>query len=271
MSSFISNQTSETLYAFPVVDDSTDLCSVLTGLGTLSIGQNQIHTIRDLWTFIRLGKHMATRPTSLALGTAFFTQYAVLLQGNSKVNLPNDLKPQNFALGYSEKLDSARSLQVFIVNSSFTKGILFTANTDTSYTIKENGLYDGATARTLLAMFSIGDTLPPGAYLQPGEALNSPNNKYYLLFQKDDNNIVIYDYSLKVKWAPPLRWPISPGIFLMHTDGRLIYSNLAGRIMKEYWSNAAESKPENYWSQAFLRDDGILCTISIPGNKTWNS
>ena len=265
----------ETFYILPLLDDTTILPNVLTGLGTLTCGRVIIRHVKDLWEFVRQSRLLATRTDALEKGTAFFSQYAAHLT-NRGVELPRDLNPLNFEPDYWKSLMDAKTWHVFVINDKMTRAGLFTREGDYEYEVYDDGVWpDGySSSQYMVCPLSIGDTLPSGAYLQPGDIMRSAGGKYLLRYQTDDYNIVIRDGNYDAKWSLPMRMTdevrkkFPEGRLYMQPNGRLIVETKKNGDAHKYWSTHQEG---NYGSFAKLGDDGILRTITPMGKETWSS
>lgn len=108
--------------------------------------------------------------------------------------------------------------------------------------------------------------LGPGAALNPGDAITSPNGWYTLSYQAD-GNIVVYQGSTAVWagncWSTCNNWGAA-GVARMQGDGNFVVVNSSGGIV---WMSATAS------SGAFLtiRDDGQIAIYATNGNRLWSS
>jgi len=106
------------------------------------------------------------------------------------------------------------------------------------------------------------DTLAPGSTLAPGQAIDSANGRYQVLYQSD-GDLVLYENSTgKTLWASHTAGR-SPGQAIMERGGNFVIYDANGN---QLWVSQTDANPGAF---AVVQDDGIFTVNRLDSYPLW--
>ena len=128
----------------------------------------------------------------------------------------------------------------------------------------------------LMALFAFAapafaaDTLYIGDDLKPGDSLRSKNDRFFVLFQPNDRNIVVYErismgnIDRKALWSTSTHGK-NAARFWLQPDGNLVVYDTAGKAI---WSPNIHGKGGR---RLVMQNDGDLVVYTAAGKSVWAS